>query len=86
MKREDTRSLIVLGGRKIEMKRPRLRTRGGKGQEWQLPSYRLGRRAEDQLDRTHRWRRSPSGVATRKYRRVLDPPCLPTRARGVGVQ
>ena len=64
-----TRSLIVLGGRKIEMKRPRLRSL--EGEERELPSYRWAA-DEDPLDR-RTMEAIASGVATRKYRRVLDP-------------
>lgn len=74
-----TRSLVVLGGRKIEMKRPRLRTL--EGQEWELPSFRWAA-DEDPLDR-RTMGAIASGVATRKYRRVLDP--LPGDEREVSV-
>jgi transposase-like protein len=69
----------VLGGRKIEMKRPRLRSL--EGQERELPSYRWAA-AEDPLDR-RTMEAIASGVATRKYRRVLDP--LPADEREVSV-
>jgi transposase-like protein len=74
-----TRSLVVLGGRKIEMKRPRLRSL--QGQERELPSYRWAA-AEDPLDR-RTMEAIASGVATRNYRRVLDP--LPADEREVSV-
>jgi transposase-like protein len=74
-----TRSLVVLGGRKIEVKRPRLRTLDGEEQE--LPSYRWAA-DEDPLDR-RTMEAIASGVATRKYRRVLDP--LPADEREVAV-
>lgn len=74
-----TRSLIVLGGRKIEMKRPRLRSLAG--QERELPSYRWAA-DEDPLDR-RTMEAIASGVATRKYPRVLDR--LPADEREVAV-
>jgi transposase-like protein len=74
-----TRSLVVLGGRKIEMKRPRLRSLHG--QERELPSYRWAA-DEDPLDR-RTMEAIASGVATRKYPRVLDP--LPADEREVSV-
>ena len=74
-----TRSLVVLGGRKIEMKRPRLRSL--QGQERELPSYRWAA-DEDPLDR-RTMEAIASGVATRKYPRVLDP--LPADEREVSV-
>jgi transposase-like protein len=74
-----TRSLVVLGGRKIEMKRPRLRT--VEGEERELPSYRWAAN-EDPLDR-RTMEAIASGVATRKYPRILDP--LPTDEREVSV-
>jgi Transposase and inactivated derivatives len=74
-----TRSLVVLGGRKIEVKRPRLRARDGREQE--LPSYRWAA-AEDPLDQ-RTMEAIASGVATRKYPRVLDP--LPPDEREVAV-
>lgn len=74
-----TQSLVVLGGRKIEMKRPRLRTLSG--EERELPSYRWAA-DHDPLDR-RTMEAIASGVATRKYRRVLDP--LPADEREVSV-
>jgi transposase-like protein len=74
-----TRSLVVLGGRKIAMKRPRLRSLHG--QERELPSYRWAA-DEDPLDR-RTMEAIASGVATRKYPRVLDP--LPAEEREVAV-
>ena len=74
-----TRSLVVLGGRKIEMKRPRLRSLDGRERE--LPSYRWAAE-EDPLDR-RTMEAIASGVATRKYARVLDP--LPAAEREVAV-
>ena len=73
------RSLIVLGGRKIEMKRPRLRSL--EGGERELPSFRWAA-DDDPLDR-RTMEAIASGVATRKYRRVLDP--LPADEREVSV-
>ena len=70
-----TRSLLVLSARKIEMKRPRLRSL--EGQERELPSY-LWAADQDPLDR-RTMEAIASGVATRKYPRVLDP--LPAHER-----
>lgn len=61
------------------MKRPRLRTL--EGEERELPSYRWAA-DEDPLDR-RTMEAIASGVATRKYRRVLDP--LPAGEREVSV-
>jgi len=72
-------SLIVLGGRRIEMKRLRVRSR--RGQERELPSYRWAA-DRDPLDR-FTVEAIASGVSTRNYSRVLDP--LPTDEREVSV-
>jgi transposase-like protein len=57
-------SEVVLGGRRIAM--PRLRARSTDGQELPLPSFRYAS-AHDPLEQI------AIGVATRKYRRTLDP-------------
>ena len=69
MRAGSTRSLIVLGGRQIEIKRPRARSiHAG---ERELPSYRW---AADHDPMDHRTMEAIAcGVATRKYARVLDP-------------
>jgi len=72
-------SLIVLGGRRIEMKRLRVRSR--QGEENALPSYRWAA-ARDPLDR-FTMEAVASGVSTRNYERVLDP--LPADEREVSV-
>ena len=64
-----TRSLIVLGGRQIEIKRPRARSvHAG---ERELPSYRWAADRDPLDQRT--MEAIACGVATRKYPRVLDP-------------
>jgi len=68
-----TRSLIVLGGRQIEIKRPRARS--ANAGERELPSYRWAADRDPMDQRTM--------VSTRKYLRVLDP--LAPDERGVAV-
>lgn len=72
-------SLVVLGGRQIEMKRLRVRSR--QGRERDLPSYRWAA-ARDPLDQ-FTMEAIASGVSTRNYPRVLDP--LPADEREVSV-
>jgi transposase-like protein len=74
-----TRSLIALGGRQIEVKRPRVRSRDGR--ECALPSYQWAA-ARDPLDH-HTLEAIACGVSTRKYPRTLDP--LPAAEREVAV-
>lgn len=74
-----TRSLVVLGGRQIEVKRPRVRSRDG--HECALPSYQWAA-AHDPLDH-HTVEAIAGGVSTRKYPRTLDP--LPPAEREVAV-
>lgn len=69
---------VVLAERKLALKRPRLRSRAGRGKEVAIPVYerlqaepRLGERIRDILVR---------GVSTRKYREVL-----PRMAGTVGI-
>jgi putative transposase len=64
-----TRSLIVLGGRQIEIKR--LRARAVNAGERELPSYRWAADRDPLDQRT--MEAIACGVATRKYPRVLDP-------------
>jgi putative transposase len=66
-------SEVVLGGRRIAL--PRLRVRSTDGQELPLPSFRYAS-AHDPLD-AYTLEQIAIGVATRKYRRTLDP--LPDR-------
>lgn len=72
-----TTSLVVLGGRQIEIRRPRARSaeRG----ERELPSYQWAAN-HDPLDH-HTLEAVAAGVSTRHYRRTLDP--LPPEDRGV---
>jgi len=63
------RSLIVLGGRQIEIKRPRARSVDAGERE--LPSYRWAA-ARDPMDQ-RTLEAIACGVSTRKYPRVLDP-------------
>jgi putative transposase len=62
-------SEVVLGGRRIAL--PRLRARSTDGQELPLPSFTYAR-AQDPLD-AYTLEQIAVGVATRKYRRTLDP-------------
>jgi putative transposase len=72
-----TTSLVVLGGRQIEIRRPRARS-ADRG-ERELPSYRWAA-DHDPLDH-HTMETIAAGVATRNYRRTLDP--LPNEEREV---
>jgi len=63
------RSLIVLGGRQIEIRRPRARS--VEAGERELPSYRWAARRDPMDQRT--MEAIACGVSTRKYPRVLDP-------------
>lgn len=60
---------VVLGGRKVELKRPRVRSVGG--EELALPSW-LAMRQEDPLDE-RAFEQMVVGVSTRKYARSLEP-------------
>jgi transposase-like protein len=62
-------SEVVLGGRRIQL--PRLRARSTSGQELPLPSFGFAS-ARDPLD-AYTLEQIAIGVATRKYRRTLDP-------------
>ncbi|MFN8544569.1 MAG: hypothetical protein U0807_10250 [Candidatus Binatia bacterium] len=62
-------SEVVLGGRRISM--PRLRARSTDGKELHLPSFSYAS-AHDPLD-AYTLEQMAIGVATRKYRRTLDP-------------
>ena len=62
-------SEVVLGGRRIQI--PRLRARSTSGQELPLPSFGFAS-AHDPLD-AYTLEQIAIGVATRKYRRTLDP-------------
>jgi transposase-like protein len=62
------RGHMVLGGRKIEVEKPRVRRKGG--QEVQLPSWRQFRN-EDPLD-ARTLSQMLIGVSTRKYERSLE--------------
>lgn len=64
-----TESAIVLGGRRIGMRRPRARSRA-QG-ELRLPSFEAAAQ-EDPLDR-HTLEAIASGVSMRRYRRSLEP-------------
>ncbi len=74
-----TPSLVVLGGRQIEVRR--LRARSREGREVELPSYRWAAE-RDPLDE-HTVGAIASGVATRRYKRTLDP--LPPGEREVSI-
>lgn len=74
-----TNSLVVLGGRQIEIKRPRVRSTAGA--EKVLPSYHWAA-ASDPLDE-HTMEAIAAGVSTRSYRRTLDP--LPSAEREVAI-
>lgn len=64
-----TPSEVTLGGRRLGLRRPRVRSR--EGAELKLPSFAFAA-ARDPLD--HRTLEAiASGVSTRKYRRTLEP-------------
>lgn len=63
-----TESPITLGGRRIVVRRPRVRTE--RGEELALPSY-LAAASQDPLDR-HTWETLAAGVSTRRYERTLE--------------
>ena len=71
------RSEVVLGGRKVQIRRPRVRA---EGEEVALPTFHafadtdpLNRRVVEQM---------LIGVATRQYGRSLEPPGAEVRVRG----
>jgi transposase-like protein len=64
-----TRSEITLGGRRIPVSRPRVRSRDG--QEMELPSFAFAA-SRDPLDR-HAMNAVACGISGRKYARSLDP-------------
>jgi transposase-like protein len=64
-----TRSEVTLGGRRIPLKRPRVRST--EGQEMELPSFRFAAR-QDPLNR-HALNAVACGISTRKYARSLEP-------------
>ena len=72
-------SEVVLGGRRISL--PRLRARSTDGQELHLPTFRYAR-ARDPLD-AYTLEQIAIGVATRKYRRTLDPLPAGVAARAI---
>jgi transposase-like protein len=74
-----TRSLVVLGGRRIEIKRPRARSIDGS--EHELASYRWAA-ASDPIDQ-HTMEAIAAGASTRSYPRTLDP--LPSQEREVAI-
>ena len=72
-----TESPITLGGRRIVVRRPRVRT--ARGDELALPSYGAAAN-EDPLDR-HTLETLAAGVSTRRYERTLDPLATPRKER-----
>ncbi len=64
-----TKSEITLGGRRIPIPRPRVRSRAGK--EMELPSFTFASN-RDPLDR-HALNAVACGISSRKYARSLDP-------------
>jgi transposase-like protein len=64
-----TQSEITLGGRRIAIKRPRVRSK--EGEEVELPSFAFAA-ARDPLDR-HTLNAVACGISSRKYARSLDP-------------
>ncbi|MCP5071442.1 MAG: IS256 family transposase, partial [bacterium] len=64
-----TQSEVTLGGRRIPIRRPRVRSKGG--QEMELPSFAFAAN-RDPLDR-HALNSVACGISTRKYARSLDP-------------
>jgi transposase-like protein len=79
MRMGHTKSLVVLGGRQIEIRRPRARSVDGREQE--LPSYQWAA-GSDPLD-AYTMEAIAAGVSTRSYQRTLDP--LPREEREVAV-
>ncbi len=69
-----TDSEVTLGGRRVPIRRPRVRTRDG--QEMELPSFAFAAK-RDPLDR-HAMNAVACGISTRKYARSLEP--LPEEA------
>jgi transposase-like protein len=69
-----TESEVTLGGRRVPIRRPRVRTRDG--QEMELPSFAFAAK-RDPLDR-HAMNAVACGISTRKYARSLEP--LPEEA------
>ena len=67
-----TESEVTLGGRRVAMRRPRVRS--SDGQEMELPSFAFAAK-RDPLDH-HAMNAVACGVSTRKYARSLEP--LPT--------
>ena len=63
-----TPSAVTLGGRRVRLNRPRVRTR--KGQEVGLPSFAFASSRDALDDRT--LEAMACGVSTRKYRRSLE--------------
>jgi transposase-like protein len=64
-----TKSEVTLGGRRIKVPRPRVRSR--KGEEIELPSFAFASK-RDPLDR-HTLNAVACGISSRKYARSLDP-------------
>jgi transposase-like protein len=64
-----TKSEVTLGGRRIPIPRPRVRSR--EGEEVELPSFAFAAR-RDPLDR-HALNAVACGISSRKYARSLDP-------------
>jgi transposase-like protein len=69
-----TQSEVTLGGRRIPIRRPRVRSKNG--QEMELPSFAFAA-SRDPLDR-HAVNAVACGISTRKYARSLEP--LPKEA------
>jgi putative transposase len=69
-----TESEVTLGGRRVPIRRPRVRTQDG--QEMELPSFALAAK-RDPLDH-HAVNAVACGISTRKYARSLEP--LPAEA------
>jgi len=74
-----TESLVVLGGRQVEIRRPRVRSKDGG--EKDLPSYQWAAASDPLNDYT--MEAIAAGVSTRSYQRTLDP--LPAEEREVSV-
>ena len=74
----DSHAELVLGGRRVQVKRPRARSRSGK--ELPLPSWETFS-AEDPLI-TRAMEQMLVGVATRKYKRSLEPMPAEVSERG----